>query len=93
MALVVMSHGGGRHGQVRNLRARTHDVVPGRLETPAREGVSDTLEIQSPQIGPELVRQVGARQCEFHGRLEESQLLQDPGVLDSVPDSTHVALR
>src|SRR5713101_6594371 len=42
---------------------------------PAREGVSGTLEIQTPQVGPELVRQVGARQCELHGRLEESQLL------------------
>ena len=42
---------------------------------PAREGVSGTLEIQTPQVGPELVRQVEARQCELHGRLEESQAL------------------
>ncbi len=33
------------------------------------------LKIQTPQVGPELVRQVGARQRELHGRLEESQLL------------------
>jgi hypothetical protein len=52
--------------------------------SPAREGGSGTLEIQTPQIGPELVRQVGARKCELHGRLEESELL--PSVVSPAPE-------